>query len=115
MNHSRLARVFYLRQTYEWLFSHSLRDKGRPVNRSYSMSTDLLDAAYDDMDEKFTVDIVEAVYPKLRERKKYYVVKKGDTLASIAVENYTTVSILCNLNKFKKNTKLWRGRRIRVK
>ena len=79
------------------------------------MSTDLLDVAYDDMDDKFTVDIVEAVYPKLRERKKFYVVKKGDTLASIAVENYTTVSILCKLNKFKKDTRLWRGRKIRVK
>ena len=115
VNHSRLARVFYLKQTYDWLFSHSLRDKGRPVNRSYSMSTELLEMAYDDMDEKFTVDIVEAVYPPLRVRKKFYVVKKGDTLASIAVENYTTVSILCKLNKFKKNTKLWKGRKIRVK
>ena len=115
VNHSRLARVFYLKQTYDWLFSHSLRDKGRPVNRSYSMSTELLEKAYDDMDEKFTVDIVEAVYPPLRVRKKFYVVKKGDTLASIAVENYTTVSILCKLNKFKKNTKLWKGRKIRVK
>ncbi len=115
VNHSRLARVFYLKQTYEWLFSHSLRDSGRPVNRSYTMSKDLLDVAYDDMDEKFVVEIVEAVYPPVRERKKFYVVKKGDTLASIAVENYTTVSNLCKLNKFKKNTKLWRGRRIRVK
>ena len=115
VNHSRLARVFYLKQTYDWLFSHSLKDRGRPVNRSYSMSTDLLDVAYDNMDEKFTVNIVEAVYPKLRVKKKFYVVKKGDTLASIAVENYTTVSILCKLNKFKKDTKLWRGRKIRVK
>jgi dienelactone hydrolase len=115
VNHSRLARVFYLKQTYEWLFSHSLKNKGRPVNRSFSMSTDLLDVAYDDMDEKFTVNIVEAVYPRLRERKKYYVVKKGDTMASIAVENYTTVSILCKLNKCKKTTKLWKGRKIRVK
>ena len=115
VNHSRLARVFYLKQTYDWLFSHSLKQKGRPVNRSYSMSKDLLEVALNDMDEKFTVNIVEAVYPRLRERKKYYVVKKGDTLASIAVENYTTVSILCKLNKFKKNTKLWEGRRVRVK
>ena len=115
VNHSRLARVFYLKQTYDWLFSHSLKQKGRPVNRSYSMSNDLLEVALDDMDEKFTVNIVEAVYPRLREKKKYYVVKKGDTLASIAVENYTTVSILCNLNKFKKTTKLWKGRRVRVK
>lgn len=115
VNHSRLARVFYLKQTYDWLLSHSLKQKGRPVDRSYFMSNDLLEVALDDMDEKFTVNIVEAVYPRLRERKKYYVVKKGDTLASIAVENYTTVSILCKLNKFKKNTKLWKGRKVRVK
>jgi poly(3-hydroxybutyrate) depolymerase len=115
VNHSRLARVFYLKQTYDWLFSHSLKNRERPVNRSYSMSTELLDVAYDDMDENFTVNIVEAVYPPLRERKKYYKVKKGDTLASIAVENYTTVSILCKLNKCKKDTKLWKGRKIRVK
>ena len=115
VNHSRLARVFYLKQTYDWLFSHSLKDRGRPVNRSYSMSTELLEVAYEDMDENFTVNIVEATYPPLREKKKYYKVKKGDTLASIAVENYTTVSILCKLNKFKKTTKLWKGRKIRVK
>ena len=115
VNHSRLARVFYLKQTYDWLFSHSLKKKGRPVNRSYSMSTELLDVAYEDMDETFTVNIVEAVYPKLREKKKYYKVKKGDTLASIAVENYTTVSILCKLNKCKKTTKLYKGKKIRVK
>lgn len=114
-NHSRLARVFYLKQTYEWLFSHSLKDKDRPVNRSFTMSTDLLEVAYDNMDSKFKVDIVEAVYPPIRERKKYYVAKKGETLAEIAVENYTTVSILCKLNNFKKNTKIWSGRKIRVK
>ena len=79
------------------------------------MSTELLEVAYEDMDENFTVNIVEATYPPLREKKKYYKVKKGDTLASIAVENYTTVSILCKLNKFKKTTKLWKGRKIRVK
>ena len=115
VNHSRLARVFYLKQTYDWLFSHSLKNRGRPVNRSYSISTELLDVAYENMDETFTVNIVEAVYPKLREKKKYYKVKKGDTLASIAVENYTTVSILCKLNKCKKTTKLYKGKKIRVK
>ena len=114
-NHGRLARIFYLRQTYDWLFSHSLLDKGRPVNRSYSMSTELINVAYDDMDMKFKVEIVEAVYPPLREKKKYYIVKRGESLAEIAVENYTTVSILCKLNKFKKDVKLWPGRKIRVK
>lgn len=114
-NHSRLARVFYLEQTYKWLFSHSLKDQDRPVNRDFSMSTDLLEVAYDNMDAKFKVDIVEAVYPPIRERMKYYVAKKGETLAEIAVENYTTVSILCKLNDIKKTTKLWPGRKLRVK
>lgn len=114
-NHARLARIFYLNQTYEWLLSHSLLDKNRPVNRSYSMSTELMDMAYDDMDRNFQVEIVEAVYPPLRVREKYHVVKRGETLAEIAVEYYTTVSILCKLNNFKKNTKLWPGREIRVK
>ena len=115
VNHSQLARVFYLKQTYDWLFSHSLLDKGRPVNRSYTMTTELLDVAYDDMGTKYPIEIVEAVCPPLRDKKKYHIVKKDESLAEIAVENYTTVSILCKLNGFKKNTKLWSGRKIRVK
>ena len=114
-NHGRLTRIFYLRQTYDWLFSHNLQDEGRPVNRSYSMSTDLIDDAYSDMDKGFTVEIVEAIYPPVRVREKYHVVKRGESLASIAVEYYTTVSLLCKLNGFKKTTKLWPGREIRVK
>ncbi len=114
-NHSRLARVFYLEQTYKWLFSHSLLDKDRPVNRSYSMSTELLNVAYDDMGKIYPIEIIEAECPPLRDRMKYHVVKKGESLAEIAVENYTTVSILCRLNNFKKTTKMWAGRKIRVK
>ena len=114
-NHSRLARVFYLEQTYKWLFSHSLLDKDRPVNRSYSMSTELLNVAYDDMGKVYPIEIIEAECPPLRDRMKYHVVKKGESLAEIAVENYTTISILCRLNNFKKTTKMWAGRKIRVK
>lgn len=114
-NHSRLARVFYLEQTYEWLFSHSLLDKDRPVNRSYIMTSELLDGAYDDMGRLYEVAIVEAVCPDVRDRNVYHVVKKGETLAEIAVENYTTVSIICGLNNIKKNAKLWPGRKLRVK
>ena len=115
INHSRLARVFYLRQTYEWLFSHSLADKGRPVNRSYSMTNELLENAYGNWDKGFTIREVEAVYPPVRSKHKFYVVKKGESLAEIAVENYTTVSILCKLNGFNKKVKLYPGRKIRVK
>ena len=114
-NHSRLARVFYLRQTYEWLFAHSLADEDRPVNRDYSISSEQLDAAYGDMDGNFVVNIVEAEYPPLRDRNKYYVVRKGESLAAVAVENYTTVSILCKLNNFKKSVKLKPGQKVIVR
>lgn len=42
MNHGSLARAFYLPQTYEWLFSHSLADTNRPVNRSYVITPTVL-------------------------------------------------------------------------
>ena len=115
VNHSYLARVFYLKQTYDWLFSHSLLDKDRPVNRSFAMTTDLLDGAYNDMGTKYPMEIVELEVPPILDRKQYYIAKKGESLAEIAVENYTTVSILCKLNNFKKTVKLWPGRKIRVK
>ena len=46
INHSKLARVFYMDQTYEWLFSHALNDSVRTVNRDYSMTKEILDKAY---------------------------------------------------------------------
>lgn len=49
VNHGQLARVFYVRQTYDWLFSHSLDDPGREVNRDFIIDTNLLKNAYSDM------------------------------------------------------------------
>lgn len=46
INHAQLARVFYMDQTYDWLFSHSLCDSVRCVNRDYTMSKSILDKAY---------------------------------------------------------------------
>ena len=44
VNHSLLARIFYMVECYEWLFSHSLSDEGRPVTPKYELSTDALSA-----------------------------------------------------------------------
>lgn len=38
MNHSQPARFFYLKDTYDWLFSHSLKDEDRPVNSTFDVS-----------------------------------------------------------------------------
>lgn len=46
MNHSRPARIFYLPECYDWLFSHSLKDNGRAVSPGFSISNEALRAAY---------------------------------------------------------------------
>ena len=48
-NHGAPARIFYLRKTYEWLFSHSLLDKDRPARRDMTIGLDDLRRAYGDV------------------------------------------------------------------
>lgn len=49
MNHSRPARYFYLKESYDWLFAHSLKDPERAVNKELTFATDLLSSAYKDL------------------------------------------------------------------
>ena len=116
VNHTRLARVFYLEQTYEWLFSHSLTDSTRSLNRDFSISDKILAKAYKDYDKDFVVkEVPFKTSDDAQPDQKYYDVKKGDTLSEIAVNQCTTVSILCKLNNMKRTDKLKVGRKIRVK
>ena len=48
-NHGTPARMFYLKKTYEWLFSHSLLDSGRPVNKEIDINMDDMRRAYNDV------------------------------------------------------------------
>lgn len=48
-SHGALARVFYMKKAYEWLFSHSLLDKDRPVNTDIDIEKSDLSKAYNDM------------------------------------------------------------------
>lgn len=50
VNHGQPGRLFYMRKTYEWLFSHSLLDEDRPINRSVSIGLSDLPNAYRDKD-----------------------------------------------------------------
>ena len=45
-SHSVYARYFYLQKTYDWLFLHSLRDKPRKVNRTFSITDEEMNQAY---------------------------------------------------------------------
>lgn len=49
VNHGRPARIFYMLQTYDWLFSHSTRDPGREVCRDFEITPASLDNAYQDL------------------------------------------------------------------
>lgn len=49
INHGRPARIFYMHQTYDWLFSHSLKDEGRPINRDFEITPQLMQDAYKDL------------------------------------------------------------------
>lgn len=45
-DHGKPARLFYLAETYDWLFSHRISDKNRPAARKFAISSELLRSAY---------------------------------------------------------------------
>ena len=50
MNHSKPARVFYMPETYEWLFEHSLADRDRPVAETFELDESQWNSAYQNLD-----------------------------------------------------------------
>lgn len=65
MNHSRPARVFYLPELYDWLFSHNLNEDGRPLHETVRMTEDLMKNAY------------QGIHPTHRKSKSYKTSKKA--------------------------------------
>lgn len=60
VDHGHPARLFYMYQTYDWLFSHSINDEGREVCRDFEVTKKMLDAAYQDLGSRR--DVVEEEY-----------------------------------------------------
>ena len=46
VNHGRLARMFYIPETYEWLLRHSLLDAPRQVDKEIVITDQTLNNAY---------------------------------------------------------------------
>lgn len=46
MNHSEPARLFYRKECYDWLFSHSLKDKNRPASEGFQINSQFLKGSY---------------------------------------------------------------------
>lgn len=61
-SHGDLARILYLKQTYDWLFSHSLNDNPREVDREIPISMPDLKSAYEYLSPESTrFDIVKRI------------------------------------------------------
>ena len=62
-SHGALARILYLKQTYDWLFSHSLLDTPKSVDKEIPITMPDLKTAYSDLSPKETkFDIVKMVH-----------------------------------------------------
>lgn len=85
--------------------------------------TFLLKRTYFSPYSRFTQDFDEEIQSDEEDKKiaaeaaaiKYHIVKRGDTLGRIAINNHTTVTKLCQLNGIKKTATLRIGQRIRVR
>lgn len=58
-SHGALARIFYMTKTYDWLFSHSLIDKDRAVNKGVDISNGDFSRAYQDMIKGVTPELID--------------------------------------------------------
>ena len=85
--------------------------------------TFLLKRTYFSPYSRFTQDFEEEIQSDEEDKRiaaeaaaiKYHIVKRGDTLSRIAVNNHTTVTKLCQLNGINRNSTLRIGQRIRVR
>ena len=50
-SHGVYARCFYLQKTYDWLFSHSLGDKPRQVDRTFDITREDINQTYAELKE----------------------------------------------------------------
>lgn len=123
-NHSQLARLFYLDETYRWLFAHRLTDSLRPVNRDISITPEMINRAYTTMpktEQKLVVNNHQQTATpststtEIGNDKQYHTIKQGDTLSGIARRYRTSVKKLCQLNNIKETTILRIGRKLRVR
>lgn len=134
--HSRLGRVFYMSEPYEWLFRHSLADSVRTVDTLIRITDAGMAGAYRSMPGRKTLKVkaykgstrqaqrpdsearhrdtlaAPAAEPVEAPSDSVHVIKKGDTLEKIAKKYGTTVDSLCEKNNITRRTILRIGRKI---
>ena len=138
--HAPLARLFYLKETYDWLFKHSTADASRPVDRSTVIKADyILNKSYvynglrkgsgnlqiyDPLAGKSVPTIAKKMdytyTPATSQNKstsaaKYHTVQAGETISHLAVKYNTTTKKIQELNPGLDPDKVKIGQKIRVK
>lgn len=122
VNHSRLARVFYMPETYNWLFSHSLADSSISINREIEISLAGMELAYKNYEkDKNSFQVIDPkpdpayTYTPPDPNAQYHIIKKGETLGHLAIMYKTTVKKLCQLNNLTEKSILQIGQKVYVK
>ena len=111
---------------YEMLYKAHTLDPERLIDfatGTLRRETFLLKRTYFSPYSRFTQDFEEEIQSDEEDKRiaaeaaaiKYHIVKRGDTLGRIAINNHTTVTKLCQLNGIKKTSTLRIGQRIRVR
>lgn len=59
INHSQLAKMFYIPETYEWLFKHSKSDSVRQVDKTVKIDVGVMNMAYQNIDRSANRIVVE--------------------------------------------------------
>jgi LysM repeat protein len=119
VNHSRLARTFYLPMLYEWLFSHSLADSVKYINKNFTITSASFIDVYKDLNRNISkINIIDVNKNRVAntnyENISNYTIQKGDTLSSIAQRYHTSVSQLCKINNIKEDSILQIGQNIEL-
>lgn len=86
-SHSALTKIFYLDETYEWLFSHRLNDNERFVNKDIDITVARMGTAYQNIDrEKIKVTVIDGTAKKVEPVENPVVVKDAVVSDSTVAE-----------------------------
>lgn len=81
VNHGDLARLFYLKETYQWLFAHSKADTPRQVNKEIQLKSSDMSNAYKDINRGSNVITVKAYSRKKQDPNDMRRTDDGDDTA----------------------------------
>jgi LysM repeat protein len=78
VNHGALARLFYLKATYDWLFSHSKADNPRQVNKDIKLKSSDMAEAYKDINRGSNVITIKSYSRKQQDTNDMRRTDDGD-------------------------------------